>query len=118
MKERRARELKRCDDRVQELEQSITELSDIVRERRDAIVVIEKEKNEGGATLARYRDNLRLRKLRSELVSAKADREKYDMGEASKARRNFERTYPKMQEKLEKLKDKVRISLSCHLGRR
>lgn len=74
--------------------------------------MIEKEKNEGGATLARYRDNLRLRKLRSEIVLAKAERDQYDLEEASKARRNFERTYPKMQERLEKLKDKVRKNVA------
>jgi DNA repair protein RAD50 len=111
IKDRRARELKRCDDRVQELEHTITELSDIVRQRRDAIAVVEKEKNEGGATLARYRDNVRLRKLRAELVQVKRERDSYDMEEASKARRNFERTFPKMQEKLERLKDKVREDL-------
>lgn len=107
VKERRARELKRCNDRVQELERSITDLSDVLNERRKTIAIVEKEKNEGGATLARYRDNQRLRKLRSSLVAAKAERAQYDMDEASKAKRNFERTYPKMQEKLDKLKDKV-----------
>ena len=107
VKERRARKLGECNDYVQELEHSITELSEVVRERTVAIAAIEKEKNEGDATMARYRDNIRLRKLRAELAGAREEREKYDMEEASKARRNFERTYPKMQDKLEKLKDKV-----------
>lgn len=107
MKTRRARELKKCEDRVADIEKAIVELNDVVRQRSDELAAVTKQEHEGGATYARYTDNLRLRRLRSKLVQLQTELAGYDMEEAARAKRNFDKTYPKMQRRLEELKDRV-----------
>lgn len=108
IKNRRARELKKCEDRLADLQRAIAEAQEVVRQKSDELAAVNKEEHEGGATYARYTDNLRLRKLRTKLTQLQTDLGGYDMEEAARAKRNFEKKYPKMQAKLEDLKDRVR----------
>lgn len=112
IKNRRARELKKCEDRLADLERGIVELEEIIHQRSEELAAVNKEEHEGGATYARYTDNLRLRKLRTKLVQLQTEVAGYDMEEAARAKRNFQTKYPKMQARLEDLKDRVSISSS------
>ena len=78
-----------------------------MEDKRTELSGFEKEINEGGATQARFRDNQRLRKLRSDLTSVMEEYSKHDLEEAARAKRNFEKAYPKMEARLNELKDKV-----------
>jgi DNA repair exonuclease SbcCD ATPase subunit len=109
VKDGRARELKKCEERVQEFERRISEFAKLVEDKRTELSSLEKEINEGGATQARFRDNQRLRKLRSDLASVLAEYSQHDLEEAARAKRNFEKAYPKMEARLNELKDKVQV---------
>jgi DNA repair protein RAD50 len=111
VKTRRARELKKCEDRLAEIEGVIAELNDAIRQRSDELAAVTKQEHEGGATYARYTDNLRLRRLRTKLAQLQSELSGYDMEEAARAKRNFDKKYPKMQKRLEELKDRVRGGL-------
>jgi len=111
VKTRRARELKKCEDRLAEIERAIAELDDAISQRSDELAAVTKQEHEGGATYARYTDNLRLRRLRSKLNQLQTELAGYDMEEAARAKRNFDKTYPKMQKKLEDIRDLVRKDL-------
>lgn len=78
-----------------------------VEQKRSRLTAVEKEINEGGATLARFQNNKRLRKLRADLVKVKTEIDKYDLEEAARAKRNFEKAFPEMEAKYNALKDKV-----------
>lgn len=108
VKTRRARELKKCEDRLAEIEVLIFELNDAIRQRSDELAAVTRQEHEGGATYARYTDNLRLRRLRTKLAQLQSELSGYDMEEAARAKRNFDKKYPKMQKRLEELKDRVR----------
>ena len=108
MKTRRARELKKCEDRLTEIESVIVEINETIHQRSDELAAVTRQEHEGGATYARYKDNLHLRRSRTKLVQLQTELASYDMEEAAHAKRNFEKTYPKMQKRLEELKDRVR----------
>ena len=108
--ERRARELKRCEERVVEAERHITELNGTIERKRTDLAGLDKEIHEGGATLARYQNNLQLRKSRAALAKVVNDISNLDLEEAARAKRDFEKLYPIMKAKLDKLNAQVRLS--------
>ena len=108
MKTRRTRELKKCEDHLAEIESVVVEVNDTIRQRSDELSAVTRQEHEGGATYARYKDNLHLRRSRTKFAQLQTELANYDMEEAARAKRNFEKTYPKMQKRLEKLKDRVR----------
>lgn len=63
------------------------------------IAKIEKEINESGASVANYRDNIRVRKLRKEIAETQTEIDSHDMEDAARARRNFQEKYAIAKEK-------------------
>ena len=108
MKTRRAHELKKREDRLAEIGGAIMEVNDAICQRSDELAAVTRQEHEGGAIYARYKDNLHLRRSRAKLAQLQTELARYDMEEAARAKRNFEKTYPKMQKRLEELKDRVR----------
>jgi DNA repair protein RAD50 len=88
---------------VTEAERHITELNAIIESKRTNLAGLDKEIHEGGATLARYQNNIQLRKSRATLAKINDDISKLDLEEAARAKRNFDKLYPLMKAKLDKL---------------
>ena len=93
-----------------EAERYITEINGTIERKRTDLAGLDKEIHEGGATLARYQNNLQLRKSRAALTKVVDDISKLDLEEAARAKRNFEKLYPVMKAKLDKLNAQVRLS--------
>ncbi|KAF8627436.1 hypothetical protein AX17_006250 [Amanita inopinata Kibby_2008] len=93
VKDRRARELESCNERVEQADAQILELSDKIENMRSIISRIEKEINESGASIANLRENIRVRKLTREIKATRDEIASYDVDEAAKAKRNFETKY-------------------------
>lgn len=87
--------------RVAELEQSVQEL-------REELADMDKEIHESGATLAKFRDNLNLRKMKQEIEDLQAEIDEHDLEQAGSAKAQFEEKYQVEKEKENKLRSKVR----------
>lgn len=84
---------------IEHHESEIQDLNSKIDAVRKTIFDIDKEINASGASLANYRDNIRVRKLAKEIQSTQTEIDSYDMEEAAIARRNFEEKYPIFKEK-------------------
>ena len=85
----------------------IKRLSEDIEVARTSIAAIEKEINASGASVANYRDNIRVRKLAKEIIETQAEIDSYNLHEAAKAKRNFEEKYNKAKEKETELQTNV-----------
>ncbi|KAG6818307.1 hypothetical protein H0H93_006082, partial [Arthromyces matolae] len=103
VKDRRDRQLEQCEQNIERNDAEIKNFTEEIEAIRTAIAAIEKEINASGASVANYRDNIRVRKLAKEIIATQAEIDSYDMEEAAKAKRNFEEKYPKAKEKENKL---------------
>jgi DNA repair protein RAD50 len=63
------------------------------------VKAIEKEINASGASVANYRENIRVRKLAKEIRDTQTEIDSYDMEEAARARRNFQDKYGPAKER-------------------
>lgn len=72
------------------------------------VKAIDKEINASGASLANYRENVRVRKLVKEIIDTQTEIDSHDMEEAGRARRNFEAKYGPAKEKENALHTSVR----------
>ncbi|RDB18009.1 DNA repair protein rad50 [Hypsizygus marmoreus] len=99
VKERRGRQLEECAQNIEQHDIELRRLSDDIDAAREAIKEIDKEINASGASVANYRDNIRVRKLAKEIIDTQTEIDSHDMEEAAKARRNFEEKYGKAKEK-------------------
>lgn len=113
IKERRGRELENASERVQELDLELQELNNQLNTIREVIAGIQKEINEGGASVANLRDNIRARRLVREISEVQAEIDSHDMEEMAKARRNFEEKYKLAKEKEDNLRVEVGIYVVC-----
>ncbi|KDQ20852.1 hypothetical protein BOTBODRAFT_124714 [Botryobasidium botryosum FD-172 SS1] len=104
IRERRERKLEILAARVTELEGEIDGLTSTIDAGHEVVRKIDKEINEGGATLSRYRDTLRLRKLRREIQAIQVEIDSYDIAETARARENFNKEYKAMTDKLDAVK--------------
>ncbi|KAG6878083.1 hypothetical protein C0993_012410 [Termitomyces sp. T159_Od127] len=107
VKDRRARQLTECAQNIDNSDAEIKRLSEDIEATRTTIAAIEKEINASGASVANYRDNIRVRKLAKEIIETQGEMDACDMDEAAKAKRNFEEKYPKAKEKENKLQTNV-----------
>ncbi|KNZ73056.1 DNA repair protein RAD50 [Termitomyces sp. J132] len=103
VKDRRARQLTECAQNIEHSDAEIKRLSEDIEAARTSIAAIEKEINASGASVANYRDNIRVRKLAKDIIETQAEMDACNMDEAAKAKRNFEEKYPKAKEKENKL---------------
>ncbi|KAI0030422.1 hypothetical protein K488DRAFT_87770 [Vararia minispora EC-137] len=99
IREKRARKLEECMEKIAQFEAQITNDNAELELLRSKAGEIEKEINEGGAVLASIRENLRVRRLRSEITELVQELDSIDIDEAAKAKRNFDDRYPVEQKK-------------------
>jgi DNA repair protein RAD50 len=99
--------LKECDENIEHFEKEIQELVKAIESVRDVIKGIDKQINESGASLANLRDNIRLRKLKREIVETQEEIDSHDMEEAAKAKRTFEDQYKVRKAQESELQSKV-----------
>jgi DNA repair protein RAD50 len=99
VREKGARRFRDCLEEIKRHEALIKDYSNELDVLRKEIAEVEKEINEGGASLANLRDNLRVRKLRAEITATIEELESMDMEEAAKAKRNFDEKFPAEQKR-------------------
>jgi DNA repair protein RAD50 len=99
IRDKRARRLQECSEKIEEFKAQIDSDDAEVDKLRGDMASIEKEINEGGAVLANLRENLRARRMRTEITALVEELESMDMEEAAKAKRNFDEKYPTEQKK-------------------
>ena len=99
VKEKRAHQLEDCASNIEQLELNIKQVNGNIEASRDTIAGIDKEINASGASVANYRENVRVRKLAKEIKDTQAEIGSYDMEEAARARRNFQDKYGPAKEK-------------------
>ncbi|TFY65667.1 hypothetical protein EVG20_g5422, partial [Dentipellis fragilis] len=111
IRDKRARKLKDCAVKIEQIEANIQESVIEVENVRKAIGQIDKALNEGSATLSNLRDNVRVQKLLRDIAAAQASIDSYDMEEAARAKRNFDEKY-----QLEKNRETEMQSKNAHIG--
>ncbi|KAI0322043.1 AAA domain-containing protein [Amylostereum chailletii] len=94
IREKRARKLQECTEKIERYESQISDHGVELDRIRKLKAQIEKEVNEGGASLASLRENLRIRKLLRDIATADQELEMHDMEEMAKAKRTFDIQYP------------------------
>ncbi|EGN97896.1 hypothetical protein SERLA73DRAFT_182676 [Serpula lacrymans var. lacrymans S7.3] len=110
-REKRARLLKECSDKIEDLEAEIKDLGIKIENVRDIVAKIEKEINESGTSMANLRENIRIRKLGRDIKATQAEIDLCDMEEAAKAKRTFDTIYP-----VQKQKETDAQSKFAHMG--
>ncbi|KAG5639217.1 hypothetical protein H0H81_005696 [Sphagnurus paluster] len=97
--DRRARQLDECVQKLEIHDAELKRLTENIDQVRETIKDIDKEINASGASVANYRDNIRVRKLAKDILETQAEIDSHDMDQAAKAKRNFEDKYSKAKEK-------------------
>lgn len=108
MREKRDKRLAECAEKIEEKEQQIRDLVKRVEDMRASIAKIDKAINEAGATTVTLRENLRIKRLATEIVKIQHEIESYDVDDAAKLRRNYEEQYPIEKAKETEMQTKVR----------
>ncbi|KAG8779438.1 DNA repair protein rad50 [Ceratobasidium sp. 428] len=115
IRERRDRALRQCEAHVSEAAGRVAELEQSVQGLREEVANMDREIHESGATLARFRDNLSLRKLKQEIEGLQAEIDEHDLEQAGSAKAQFEEKYQVEKEKENKLRSK-QARLAGELG--
>ncbi|CAE6410000.1 DNA repair protein RAD50 [Rhizoctonia solani AG-1 IB] len=115
IRERKDRVLRQCETQVSEAAARIADVEQLVQELRDEVAEIDKEIHESGATLAKFRDNLSLRKMKQDVESIQAEIEQHDLEQAGAAKAQFEERYQIEKDKENKLRSK-QARLAGELG--
>jgi len=79
----------------------------LARTEGKTIADVDKEINEGGAFVAKLRDNLRIRNLMNDINDTQNQIDSYDMDEAAKAKRNFDEKYSVEKNRETEMQSKV-----------
>jgi DNA repair protein RAD50 len=111
VKEKRARELENCAADIEQHELDIQQINKHIEESREVVKAIDKEIHASGASVANYRENVRVRKIAKEIRDTQAEINSYDMEEAGRARRNFQEKYGPAKEKENALQTSVSSAL-------
>ena len=112
VRNRRARELQRCEESIESCEESIAEYESQIEEIRKTKSEMEKQIHESDSFLSNLRDNERMRKLRRSIAENKEKIDAFDMEEAAKARRQFDEKYAVEKKREGDMEAEVRV-ISC-----
>src|SRR6201999_1647792 len=93
-----ARQLQDCTSQVESLEAQIDQTYQGIEELRKGIQDLYKELNESGSTAANIRENLRIRKLRTDLREVQTEMDSLNLEAAGQAREDYEETYKDAKE--------------------
>jgi DNA repair protein RAD50 len=115
IRERRDRALRQCEAHMSEAASRVVELEQLVQDLREEVADMDKEIHESGATLARFRDNLSLRKMKQEIEDLQAEIDQHDLEQAGSAKAQFEERYQVEKEKENKLRSKVSSRLKSQI---
>ncbi|KAF8711001.1 repair protein, partial [Rhizoctonia solani] len=115
IRERKDRALRQCETRVSEAAISIAELEQSVQELREELAEIDREIHEAGATLAKFRDNLSLRKMKQDIENIQTEIAQHDLEQAGAAKAQFDERYQIEKDKENKLRSK-QARLAGELG--
>ncbi|KAG1844660.1 hypothetical protein DFJ58DRAFT_26251 [Suillus subalutaceus] len=111
IRDKRARLLGECADKIEQFEQDIRDLVTNIENTRDAIAKIDREISESGSLMANLHGNIRIRKLSRDIAATQAEIDSCDMEGAAKAKRNFEDRY-----QVEKQRETEMQSKYAHIG--
>lgn len=111
IRDKRARLLIECADKIEQFEQDIKDLVTNIENTRDAIAKIDREISESGSLMANLHGNIRIRKLSRDIAATQAEIDSCDMEGAAKAKRNFEDRY-----QVEKQRETEMQSKYAHIG--
>ncbi|KAF9219190.1 hypothetical protein BS17DRAFT_718386 [Gyrodon lividus] len=114
VREKRARLLTECAEKVEHYEGEITELGIKIERIRETIAKIDREINESGSSISNLRDNMRIRRLVKDISGTQGEIDSYDMEAAAKAKRNFEDRYQVEKQRETEMQSKV--CLYAHIG--
>jgi DNA repair protein RAD50 len=107
VRDKRGRLLQECAENVEQLQTEIQELNAKVENARGVTAKIEKEINESGSSTANLRENIRVRRMKKDIIQLQRDIESHDVEEAGRAKRNFEDRYKVEKQKETELQAKV-----------
>ena len=107
VKSRPQRKIKEAEERIEELQGQVKELSLTLETIRETIASIDAEIHTQGATTANLRDNQRIRKLDVEIKATNAILEGLDLEQAAKDKRDFETKYHKARAVEDKVREKA-----------
>ncbi|KAG1739598.1 hypothetical protein EDB19DRAFT_1828817 [Suillus lakei] len=111
IRDKRARLLVECADKIDQFEQDIKDLATNIENVRDAIAKVDREISESGSLVANLHGNIRIRKLSRDIAATQAEIDSCDMEGAAKAKRNFEDRY-----QVEKQRETEMQSKYAHIG--
>ncbi|KAJ4491459.1 hypothetical protein C8J55DRAFT_421658 [Lentinula edodes] len=103
VQQRKEQQLRDSNASLEEAKEEIKDLEKQVEEARDKIAKIDKEISESGSTLSNLRENIRLRKLVTQIQETQTEIDSYDMEEAAKAKRTFQDKWKIAKDKEEAL---------------
>lgn len=109
VQQRKEQQLRDSNALLEEAKEEIKELEKQVEEAREKIAKIDKEISESGSTLSNLRENIRLRKLVTQIQETQTEIDSYDMEEAAKAKRTFQDKWKIAKNKEETLQLEVHI---------
>ncbi|KAF8505241.1 hypothetical protein BU17DRAFT_57979 [Hysterangium stoloniferum] len=98
-RQRRGRKLQECSQHVEDVQAQIAAASLELENIREAIRLVDRDINLGGAVQANLRENARFRKLKRDIVKIDKDIGELDIEEAARAKRNFETKWSQAQQR-------------------
>lgn len=107
VRDKRGKKLRDSQNKSEDLKAEIAELNHQLESARLAVAAIDKEINEGGATLANLRGNIRIRKLAADIAATQQEIDSHDVEAAAKAKRTFDERYGEEKEKETQMASKV-----------
>jgi len=116
VKERKQRDLDECLIKIDQCEQELGEAEARLEACRTSIKQIEREISESGASNTNLRENIRVRKLKKDILEIQAQIDQFDVEEAARARRNFNAQWEKRNEEQSQLNTKVSSRLDTFTG--
>ncbi|KAF9267433.1 P-loop containing nucleoside triphosphate hydrolase protein [Marasmius fiardii PR-910] len=99
VRDRKDERLRECDEKLEQQEIHLGELTEREQQCRKDIEAVDKELSESHLLQKNLRDNVRARKLAQQIEETQTEIDKYDMEEAAKARRTFKEQWPVYKEK-------------------
>lgn len=111
IRDKRGRQLKDCEEKIENYQAEIQELGLAIEKVRDAISAVDREISDAAASMANLRENVRIRKLMRQIDETQAEIDSYDMEAVAKSRRNFDDKYAAEKERETEMQSKY-----AHLG--
>lgn len=110
VRNKRERLLVECEENIESCRKDIRDQEALMERTRDAIAILRKDKSESASLLATIRGNVRVRKLRKDIVATEAAVAEFDLEESARARRQFDEKYAAEKKREGDMESEVSIS--------